>query len=68
LASPVFPREKNDPLAQGRVLTRQDGVEGWSIQYGHMQVTHNHGIAPLLELGQGVLTMARRADALAIPA
>ena len=32
-------REKNDALAQGWILPRQDGVEGWPIQAGHMQVT-----------------------------
>src|SRR5215510_3080420 len=45
-----IPREKNHPLTQGRVLTRQDGIEGWPVQVGHMQVTQNHVIGPLLEL------------------
>ena len=61
-------REKNDALEQGRILPRQDGVEGWPVQDGHMQVTHNHIIMPRLELGQGVLAIARRANAIAIPA
>jgi hypothetical protein len=33
-----------------------------------VQVTHNHVIGPILELGQGVLAIARRADAIAIAA
>ena len=61
--TPNIAREKKDPLAQGRILTRQEGVEGWPVQGGPMQVTHNHIIVPLLELGQGVLAIARRAGA-----
>ena len=61
--TPGIAREKNDPLAQGRILPRQEGVEGWPVQVGHMQVTHNHVIGPLLELGQGVPAIARRLDA-----
>jgi hypothetical protein len=61
--TPNIAREKNDPLAQGRILTCQEGVEGWPVQGGPMQVTHNHVIVPLLELGQGVLAIARRAGA-----
>ena len=65
---PGIPREKNDPLAQGRILTRQDSVEGWSVQFGHVQVTYNHVITPLLEQGEGTMAIVRRADAMAIPA
>ena len=57
-APPGIAREKNDPLAQGRILPRQDGVEGWPVQDGHLQVTDNHVIVSLLELGQGVPAMA----------
>jgi hypothetical protein len=60
--------EKNDPLAQGRILPCQEGVEGWPIQVRHMQITHNHVIVPFLELGEGLMAIARRADAIAIPA
>jgi len=66
--TPRIPCEKNHPLAQGRILTRQDGIEGWPIQVRHMQVTHNHVIGSLLELGEGVTAIARRVDAIAIAA
>jgi hypothetical protein len=33
---PSIPRENNDPLVQGRILTREDGVEGWPVQVGPM--------------------------------
>jgi hypothetical protein len=66
--TPAIAREKNHSLAQGRILTRQEGVEGWPIQVGHMQITHNRVIVPLLELGQGVSAIARRVDTIAIPA
>ena len=66
--TPGIAREKNRPLAQGRILTCQDGVEGWPVQAGHMQVTQNDVIASLLKLCQGALAIARRADTIAIPA
>ena len=66
--TPSIAREKNHPLAQGRILTRQDGVESWPVQAGHMQVTQNDVIASRLKLYQGVLAIARRVDAIAIPA
>src|SRR5215831_3192726 len=64
---PGIPREKNDSLVQGRILTRQNGVEGWPVQVGHMQVAQNHVVMSLLDLDQGVLAIARRADTIAIP-
>ena len=63
--TPRIAWEKNHPLAQGRILTRQEGIEGWPVEVRHVQVTHKHVIEPLLELGQGVLAIARRADAIA---
>jgi len=53
-------------LAQGRILPREDGIEGGAIQLRHPQVTHNHVIGLRLELGQGVPAIARRADDVAI--
>ena len=63
-----IPREKDDPLAQDRILAHKDSVEGWPVQVGHMQVTQNHITVPLLELRQGVMAIARRADEIAITA
>src|SRR5437764_1828694 len=66
--APSIAREKNDPLAQGRILLRQEGVEGGPVQVGHMQVTYNHVVAPLVEQGEGPLAIGRRLDVVAIPA
>jgi len=55
-------------LAQGRILPREDGIEGGAIQLRHPQVTHNHVIGLRLELGQGLPAIARRADDVAIAA
>jgi hypothetical protein len=63
-----IPREKNDPLAQGRILPREDGIEGRAIQLRHPQVTQNHVIVLLLELGQSVTAIGRRGHAVAIAA
>ena len=67
-STPAIAREKNHPLAQGRILPRQEGVEGWPVQVGHMQVTHNHVIVALLEQGKGTMAIGCRPDAVAIPA
>jgi hypothetical protein len=66
--APGITREKNDPLAQSRILPREDVIEGWAIQLRHPQVTQNHVIVLRLELGQGVTAIARRADEVAIAA
>jgi|SoiMethySBSTD1v2_1073268.scaffolds.fasta_scaffold1823780_1 hypothetical protein len=51
-------RENNDPLAQGRMLSPQEGGEGGAVQGGHRQVTHHHVVGALLELCQDVLAKA----------
>ena len=51
-------RENNDPLAQGRMLSPQEGGEGGAVQAGHRQVTHHHVVGALLELCQDVLAKA----------
>jgi hypothetical protein len=66
--APGITREKNDSLAQGRILPRKNVIEGGAIQLRHPQVTQNHVIVLRLELGQGVTAIARRADAVAIAA
>src|SRR6266571_1149489 len=45
-------REKNHPLAQIWILTGQDVVEGWPVEFGHPQITQEEVIAPLLEQSQ----------------
>jgi hypothetical protein len=62
-----IPREKNDPLAQGRVLPEQAVGEGWPIQCGHQEVAQEHVIAPCLKLLPGELPIDRRFDRVPIP-
>ena len=54
---PVSP-VRNVPLAQGRMLSPQEGGEGGAVQAGHRQVTHHHVVGALLELCQDVLAKA----------
>src|SRR5712691_1040478 len=57
-----------DPLAQRGILTLQDVGEGLSVEFGHTQVTQEHVIAPLLELGQGEIPIACGVHKIAITA
>jgi hypothetical protein len=66
--APGLTREKNDPLAQRRILPREDGIEGGAIQLRHPQVTQNYVIVLLLKLGQSVTAIACRGHAVAIAA
>ena len=53
-------REKQHTLAEVGILTRQDGVEGEPVQCGHVAVTENDIIVPLVEPSQCKLTMRCR--------
>ena len=61
-----IPGQENDPLTEGGRLLLQPGVERWSIQLRHPQVTQDQVIVPLLELGQGALAIVRRINAVAV--
>ena len=57
-------REKNHPLAQRGVVTSQDGIERWPVEVGHLQVTHDDIIGPLLEEGVSMLHVCFRTETL----
>ena len=66
LAALRIAREKNHPLTQIRILTRQDSVEGWPIEIWHTQVTQEHVIAPLLEQCECAIPIVCRVYGVAI--
>ena len=49
-------------------LLPEERVEGPPVEVGHLEVRQDHVIGLLLEPGQGVTAIARRADAVAIAA
>jgi hypothetical protein len=52
--------EKNHPLAQVWILTREDVIESRPVEFWHPQVTEDDVIAPLLEQGQGAIAIVCR--------
>ena len=58
---------KHHPRAQGGKLPLQEGIEGASIEPGHLQVTHDDVRGMGREPGQALLPIRRRLDRVAIP-
>jgi hypothetical protein len=63
-----IPREKNHPLGQVSILTQHDGVQIWTVETRHTQVTQEDIIAMGLKLGQSGRPIVRRIHCIAIPA